>query len=100
MVKPGPKDRKLGILIAGQELDELKRFTSEMSEAFGLDRTIDNYMGKRPIGLYSWDVECLLDVIDGALESPSDYPDRNASGYQALRRLRERLADGSKRVHG
>jgi hypothetical protein len=100
MVKPGRNDKKLEILIAGEELDELQRFTYQMSEAFGLDRRIGNYVGKRPIGLYAWDVECLLAVIDSALEDPSEYPDPSSPGHQALARLHERLADGSQRVHG
>ena len=52
-MKPGPKDVKLKILITGDELHELKRFTIDMVEAFGLDGRIEAYSGKRPIGLLS-----------------------------------------------
>ena len=64
MIKPGSKDEKVSLLIAGEELTELKRITWLMSESFGLDTRIENYQGKRPIGFYSWDLECLLAVID------------------------------------
>ena len=45
-MKPGPNDGKLTILITGDELHELKRFTVDMAEAFGLDRRIEAYSGK------------------------------------------------------
>ncbi len=38
-----------------------------MAEAFGLDRRIEAYSGKRPIGLYRWDLNCLLAVMALAL---------------------------------
>jgi hypothetical protein len=53
-MRPGPKDVKLAILIPGDERHELKRFTIDMVEAFGLDRRIEAYSGKLPIGFYSW----------------------------------------------
>ena len=52
----------------GDELHELKRFTIDMAEAFGLDRRIEAYSGKRPIGFYRWDLDCLLAVMDLALK--------------------------------
>jgi hypothetical protein len=45
-MKPGPNDVKLTILITGDELHELKRFTIVMAEAFGLDRRIEACSGK------------------------------------------------------
>jgi hypothetical protein len=59
-MRPGPKDVKRAILITRDELYELKRFTIDVVEAFGLDRRIEAYSGKRSIGLYRWDVDCLL----------------------------------------
>ena len=50
-MRPGPKDGKLTILITRDEVHELKRFSIVMAEAFGLDRGIEAYSGKRPIGL-------------------------------------------------
>jgi hypothetical protein len=88
-VKPGPGDHRHKLRISGDELRELKRHTYAMAEAFGLDTKIENYTGTRPITLYRWDLECLLDVIDIALED--DYPDKAAPQFQALNRLRERL---------
>ena len=67
-MKPGPSDVKLAILITGDELHELKRFTIDLVEAFGLDRRIEAYSGKRPIGFHSWDIDCLLAVLDNALK--------------------------------
>lgn len=88
-MKPGSRDQSHQILICGDELRELKRHTYSMVEAFGLDNKIEKYQGKRPITLYRWDLECLLDVIDIALGD--DYPDHSAPEYQALKRLGDRL---------
>jgi hypothetical protein len=35
-----------------------------MIEAFGLDTKVENYKGIRPISFYSWDLDCILDVLD------------------------------------
>jgi hypothetical protein len=90
-MKPGPGDVKLNILITGDELHELKRFTVDMAEAFGLDRRIEAYSGKRPIGFYRWDLDCLSAVTDNALKDERAYPDKASSGYAALKRLQDRL---------
>jgi hypothetical protein len=92
-MKPGSKDKRVSLLIAGDELMELKRLTWLMSESFGLDTRIENYQGKRPIGLYSWDFEYLLATIDHALKDDKEYPDKTASGYPALTQLSRRLLD-------
>ena len=97
-MKPGRGDAKLEILIAGDELHELKRFTIDMVEAFGLDRRIEAYSGKRPIGLYRWDVDCLSAVIDNALNDLHEYPDQASAGCAALRRLQSRLSKEYRRV--
>ncbi len=68
-----------------------------MAESFGLDRRIENYKGKRPIGLYSWDFDCLLDVINDVLQDNRDYPHKNDPGYIALSRLFERLKEENKK---
>ena len=67
-MKTGPGDVRLMILIAGDELHELKRFTIDMVEAFGLDRRIEAYSGKRPIGFYRWDLVCPSATIDRVLK--------------------------------
>ena len=69
----------------------MKRLTSDLAEAFGPDRRIDGYSGKQPIGLYRWDVDCLLDVMDLALKDERSYPDKTSSAHAALKRLRDRL---------
>ena len=97
-MKPGPNDVKLAILITGDELHELKRFTIDMTEAFGLDRRIEAYSGKRPIGLYRWDLDCLLAVMDLALKDQRAYPDKTSSSYAALKRLRDRLQEEYRRL--
>ncbi len=56
-MKPVSRDIKLEILISGNELSELMRHSWQMVEAFGLDKRIEKYQGKRPIGLYSWDFD-------------------------------------------
>ena len=90
-MRPGSRDIKLGVLITGEELSELKRFSWQMVEAFGLDRRIENYQGKRPIGLYSWDFDCLLAVIENALDDDNEYPNKDQTSYQALKALSARL---------
>jgi hypothetical protein len=91
IVKPGSKDRKTSILITGLELDELQRFVWMMAESFGLDRRIANYQGVLPIGLWRWDIECLVDVINSVLDDPEYYPTQDNPEYLAIKALRDRL---------
>lgn len=93
MIRPGPGDKKILVLIAGEELSELKRMTWQMAETFGLDTRIENYQGKRAIGLHSWDLECLLAVINNALNDGKEYSDKTTSGYKTLVKLYYRLQD-------
>lgn len=90
MPRPGTRDKKLYFLITGEELTELQRHTWKMTEAFGLDRRVEYYRGKRPIGFYSWDLDCLLS-LDDTLNDEREYPDKNTSGYKALEGLLKRL---------
>ena len=90
-MKPGRNDVQLPVLIAGAQLDELKKHTYLMAESSGLDRRVERYRGTRPLGLYRWDLECLLDVLDLALADRSEYPSQDAPGYQALDALRRRV---------
>ncbi|MCU0500769.1 MAG: hypothetical protein MUC51_03210 [Anaerolineae bacterium] len=91
-MKPGPKDIPYHVLITGRELEELKKHTWLMAEAFGLDRRIVAYQGKRPITLYAWDLDCLVDVMTDALVTSTEYPIRSGPAYEALQSLRDRLA--------
>ncbi|MFC1705795.1 hypothetical protein ACFL59_03120 [Planctomycetota bacterium] len=90
-MKPGPRDQKHGIRICGAELRELQRHAGAVAESFGLDRRILAYKGKRAIGLYRWDLECLLDVIELALADKREYPSETSEEYLALARLLARL---------
>jgi hypothetical protein len=47
-MRPGKYDRKHQLLITGAELRELKEL--DLAESFGLDRRIERYEGKRPLG--------------------------------------------------
>ncbi len=62
-----------------------------MAEAFGLDRKNANHKGTRPIFLWSWDLDCLLDVIPMLLNDPKGYPNKNSPAFRALESLRELL---------
>src|SRR6187551_3049731 len=90
-MKPGRRDIRHKVLITGDELRALKRHVYSLVEAFGLDRKIEAYKGTRPLTLYRWDLECLMDVIDSELLDTGQYPDKTAPEYQALKRLGDRL---------
>jgi hypothetical protein len=98
--EPLPGDHRRRLLITGDELRELKRHTGAMAEAFGLDRKIDNYKGSRPITLYRWDLECLMDVIGLGLKDERDYPDKSSAAYLALKSLGDRLHHEYDSVYG
>ena len=86
-MKPGKNDTAIQCKISGRQLEELQKHTWLMCEAFGLDRKIANYKGKRPISFYRWDLECLLDVLDTALSDEMEYPDKQDVGYINLHEL-------------
>ncbi len=92
-MKPGSRDIQVNILISGKELEELQKHTWSMAESFGLDDRIDNYKGKRPIGLYRWDMDCLLDVLSMALEDLKEYPAEGTAEYQVTQSLYQRLKE-------
>jgi hypothetical protein len=58
-MKAGPRDIKVFITFTEAEFDLLQDNTYQMAESFGLDTRIANLSGKRPIGFYSWDLDCL-----------------------------------------
>ena len=70
-MKPGSRDHKYSIKIAGAELAVLKECCFSLPESFGLDRRIEKYQGTRPIGFWRWDLDCLVDVLTLELQSPS-----------------------------
>lgn len=87
-MKPGRNDRKHQFLITGTELRELKQL--DLPESLGLDRRIERYQGTRPIGLYRWDLECLLATLSLAVDD--GYPPFvSPKGKVALKTLHGRL---------
>ena len=65
-MKAGKNDKKAHLLFTAEELDFLQDNTWQMAESFGLDRRIGNLTGKRPVGFYRWDLECLQEVTESA----------------------------------
>jgi len=84
-------DKRYRMHITGRELAELKKFTWSMAESSGLDRRIEEYQGKRPIGLYRWDLDCLEAVVDLALDDAHEYPKNSGPGYDAMTQLCARI---------
>jgi hypothetical protein len=99
-MKPCPGDIRHKILITGDELRELKRHALTITEAFGLDRKIEAYKGTRPLTLFRWDLDCLMDVIESKLADEKEYPDQSAPGFLALKSLEERLRREYDRHYG
>jgi len=62
-LKPGPRDIKVYLKFDDPELDLLQDNTWQMAESFGLDRRIAILTGKRKVGFYMWDLECLEMVV-------------------------------------
>lgn len=88
-MKPGKKDIPVGIKIQGDELDALQGQTYLLSETFGLDRRIDAYRGSRPLRLYRWDLEVLIDVLT-LVEAKTHRP-RRIVERETLAVLKQRL---------
>ena len=71
-MKPSKNDIKVSLKFELDELELLQDSAWQMAESFGLDDRICNMTGKRAIGLYYWDLECLHDVISGLENSEED----------------------------
>ena len=99
-MKPGKNDIPVKVKISGRQLTELQKHTWQMCEAFGLDRKIENYRGTRPISLYSWDLDCIIDVLWLALDDKKEYPDKEDEGYIRLYDLYVYLKKAHKEIHG
>jgi len=99
-MKPGRNDIPIKIKISGRQLEELQKYTWQMIEAFGLDTKIDNYKGIRPISFYSWDLDCILDVLDMALDDENEYLNKNDEGYIKLHELYVKLKSAHKVIYG
>jgi hypothetical protein len=70
-MKPGPKDIRVYLKFDDAELELLQENTWQMAESFGLDRRIANLTGKRQVGFYMWDLEC-LEMVVGDLRNEKD----------------------------
>lgn len=96
-MKPGKNDIPVKIKISGIQLEELQKHTWQMCEAFGLDRKIENYKGTRAISFYSWDLDCIIDVLSMVLDD--EYPDKEDEGFKKLNELYVNLKDAYKKKH-
>ena len=99
-MKPGKNDIPINIKISGIQLTELQKHAWHMIEAFGLDTRIDVYKGIRPISLYSWDLDCILDVLSMVLDDEKEYPDKTDEGYIKLHELYTQLKSAYKDTYG
>jgi hypothetical protein len=88
-VKPGKYDRRHHVLISGDELRELKLLA--LPESFGLEGRLQRYEGKRPIGLYRWDLECLLETLSLEMTDRPLHPRLRKKDIGVLRSLHDRL---------
>ena len=70
MLKPEKNDIKVYVKFETEELELLKDNTWQMAESFGLDSRIDKLTGKRKVGFYSWDLDCLESVVSDLTNTP------------------------------
>jgi hypothetical protein len=99
-MKPGKNDIPIKVKISGMQLRELQKHTWQMCEAYGLDSKIENYKGTRLISLYSWDLDCILDVLFLALDDEKEYPDKKDEGYTKLHELYVNLKKTYRETYG
>lgn len=95
-MKPGKNDIKTEIKFEIDELELLQENTWQMAESFGLDGRIANLTGKRKVGFYSWDLDCLECVVSDLQQSPEnkDVADRIAKKIEeGYRFIKEKLND-------
>ena len=71
-MKPGKNDIKAEMKFEPDELKLLQENTWQMAESFGLDNRIDKLTGKRKVGFYRWDMDCLECVVLDLQKSPKD----------------------------
>ncbi len=95
MLKPGSNDRKYYLTFTEDEVEELVYHAEELVECFGLNTRIRKYKGKRPIGLYRWDIEALYEVYSYVLETDYKglYKDQQSLEYLAMHSLVKKLKE-------
>ena len=86
-MKPGKKDIKTNLLIQGDELDAIQDICYVFTECFGLDTRIANYKGKRPLGLYQWDYECLIAGLDYIVNTEKGRDGKSQACLELLEKL-------------
>ena len=91
-MKPGKNDIKAEIKFEIDELELLQNNTWQMAESFGLDGRIANLTGKRKVGFYGWDLECLECVVSDLQQSPKD--------KKVADRIAKKIKDGYSFIKG
>lgn len=92
-MKPGLKDIKVYLKFTEEELFLLQENTWQMAESFGLDIRIDNLTGKRKVGFYSWDLECLESVAE-SLQKQQDIDKNIVNGlYDKIRQAIDAVSE-------
>ena len=91
-MKPGKNDIKAEIKFEIDELKMLQENTWQMAESFGLDRCIDNLTGKRKVGFYRWDLDCLECVVSYLQQSQKD--------KEIADRIANKIEEGYKFIDG
>ena len=86
-MKPGKKDIKTNLLIQGDELDAIQDICYVFTECFGLDTRIANYKGKKPLGLYQWDYECLIAGLDYIVNTEKGRDGKSQADLELLEKL-------------
>jgi hypothetical protein len=71
-MKPEKNDIKAEIKFEIVELELLQENSWQMSESFGLDTRIEKLTGKRKVGFYSWDLDCLESVVSDLQKCSED----------------------------
>ena len=52
------------------------------------------------MSFYSWDLDCIIDVLDMALDDENEYPNKNDEGYIKLHELYVKLKSAYKEIYG
>jgi hypothetical protein len=90
-MKPRKNDIRTNFLIQGEELDALHDVCYVFSECFGLDARIYKYKGKRPLGLYQWDYECLISGLDYIVNNERGREGLSQNDLRLLRKILDRI---------
>lgn len=90
-MKPGKNDRKRNLFIQGDELYAIQDVCYVFTECFGLDSRIANYKGKRSLGLYQWDFECLIAGLDYIVNNEKGRQGVSSKDLELLRNLLIRI---------